>query len=101
MHRGADRGVPAPQIMVFCRGDSACASHHGADCALSATDHGEMWSDPAAHLNREQRLRASDHGELVQFRLRCRLWPCATDYGEIMEVCSWNVVRTARDFWSP
>ena len=34
LHRGADRGVSAPQIMVFCRGDSACASHHRADCGI-------------------------------------------------------------------
>ena len=53
------------------------------------------------HLNRGTEAYATDSGELVQFRLRCRLWPCATDYGEIMEVCSWNVVRTARFFLEP
>ena len=60
LHRGTKRGVPAPQIMVNCRGDSACASHHRADCGIQCH----------------------------------RFW-------EIMEGCSWNVVRTAGDFWSP
>ena len=51
--RGADRGEPAPQIMVYCKGDSACASHHSADCGIQCH---RSWrkcgGDPAVHLNR-------------------------------------------------
>ena len=40
---------------------------------------------------------ATDHVELVEFSLRCRLCSGATDYGEILEVCSCDAVRTTGD----
>ena len=69
--------------------------------ASSATDHGENVEVIQLYTRIVDLWPyATDHGELVEFSLRCRLWCGATFYGEIMEVCSWNVVRTAGDFLS-
>ena len=42
-----------------------------------------LWHPATDHGVVEQWPNATDHGELEQFRLRCRLWPCASDFGEL------------------
>ena len=43
LHRGADRGVPAPQMMYFVEVIQLVGVIMEQIVALSATDHGEMW----------------------------------------------------------